>query len=162
MFRRLGGLVLGIATIITALAALASITETWEEKVLRDGHTATACCAAFAPDGRLLVSGDEDGWVIVWDFARRERLAAFKAHTAWVNSIAFSPDGTQVVSAGDDKTIALWNVSSRRLVTRIGLHTSPVYAVAFSPDGRQIVSGEHDHSVRLYTRRRSLWGWRWE
>jgi WD40 repeat protein len=65
-----------------------------------------------------------------------------------------------VVSAGDDKTIDLWDVENRRMITRIGTHTSPVYAVAFSPDGTQLISAEHDRSVRLYTRHRSLWGFR--
>jgi eukaryotic-like serine/threonine-protein kinase len=51
------------------------------------------------------------------------------------------------------------NVTWEERVLRDG-HTAPVYAVAFSPDGRQLLSGEHDHSVRLYTRRRTLWGWR--
>jgi WD40 repeat protein len=56
----------------------------------------------------------------------------------------------------------LWDVASRRLVTRVGLHTAPMLAVAFSPDGKQLLSGGQDRSVRLYTRRRSLWGWRWD
>lgn len=159
---RLGGLALGVAAATMVIAACASVTETSEEKVLRDGHTAAAQRTVYSPDGKRLVSVGEDKQVIVWDFAERERLVTFNDHTDWVAAVAFSFDGTHVVSAGDDKTIALWEVGSRRLVTHIGLHTSPVYAVAFSPDGQQLVSGEHDHSVRLYTQRRSLWGWRWE
>jgi serine/threonine protein kinase len=159
VFRRLGGLALVIAVVTLALAALASRTETWEEKVLRDGHTAAVRRAVFSPDGTKLVSVGEDKQVIVWDFEKRERLATFTDHTDWVAAVAFSPDGTEVVSAGDDKTIALWDVAGQRRIMNIGLHTSPVYAVAFSPDGRQIISGAHDHSVRLYTRRSSLWGW---
>jgi hypothetical protein len=33
-------------------------------------------------------------------------------------------------------------------------------AETFSPNGRQLISGEHDHSVRLYTRHRTLWGFK--
>jgi WD40 repeat protein len=74
--------------------------------------------------------------------------------------VVFSPDGSRLASASDDQTICLWDVRSRKLITRIGTHSSPVLSLAFSPDGQQIISGEQDHSVRLYTRRRSLWGWR--
>jgi WD40 repeat protein len=65
-----------------------------------------------------------------------------------------------VVSAGDDNVIALWDVSSQKLITRIGLHIAPVYAIAFAPEGGRLIAGGHDHSVRLYTRHRSLWGFR--
>ncbi|MCA1629880.1 MAG: WD40 domain-containing protein [Acidobacteria bacterium] len=47
----------------------------------------------------------------------------------------------------------------RRLVARVGTHNAPVRSVAFSPDGRRIVTGGADKSVRVYTRRRTLWGY---
>ena len=46
------------------------------------------------------------------------------------------------------------------MITRIGTRTAPVLSVAFSPDGKQLASGEQDKSVRVYTRRRTLWGYR--
>jgi WD40 repeat protein len=51
-------------------------------------------------------------------------------------------------------------VNRHNLITHIGTHTSPVYALAFSPDGSRLISGEHDRSVRLYSRHRTIWGFR--
>jgi WD40 repeat protein len=137
-------------------------TATWRivEKV--DLNPRQFISVSFAPNGKQLVTGEDGGTVQLWTAQPLRPTSILGKHDARIKSVAFSPDGRQVVSAGDDKTIALWNVANRSLITRIGLHTSPVYAVAFAPDGKQLVSGEHDHSVRLYTRRRSLWGWRWE
>src|SRR6185436_2462480 len=50
-------------------AAVLSINESWEERVLRDGHTAAVRSAVFSPDGSKVVSCGEDGQVIVWNFA---------------------------------------------------------------------------------------------
>ncbi|MGH9831565.1 MAG: protein kinase domain-containing protein [Blastocatellia bacterium] len=115
---------------------------------------------SFSPDGKHLVTGEDGKIVQLWTAQPLRPIAEIGRHDSRVKSVAFSPDGKRVVSAGDDKMIALWDVGGRKLITKIGLHIAPVYSVAFSPDGKQLISGGHDHSVRLYTRRRSLWGFR--
>jgi WD40 repeat protein len=115
---------------------------------------------SFAPSGKQMVTGEDGGSVQLWAAAPLRLINVIGQHAARIKAVAFSPDGRQVVSAGDDKLIALWDAGSGKLVTRIGLHTAPVYAVAFSPDGRRLISGGHDRSVRLYTRHRTLWGFR--
>jgi WD40 repeat protein len=134
-------------------------TATWRIIEKADFGPRQFISVSFAPDGQQLVTGEDGKLVQLWMASPLRPTDILGQHTARIKSVAFSPDGTEVVSAGDDKTIALWEVAGRRRIANIGLHTSPVYAVAFSPDGRQIISGAHDHSVRLYTRRRSLWGW---
>ena len=111
----------------------------------------------FSPDGKWLVTGEDQGAVRLWSVSPLRETAILGRHTARVKSVAFAPDVETVASAGDDKMIALWDVERRKLRTRIGTHASPIYSIAFSPDGRRLISGEHDRSVRIYTRRRSLW-----
>ena len=115
---------------------------------------------SFSPDTKQVVTGEDGGTVQLWETQPLHPSTVIGHHTARIKSVAFSPDGKQVVSAGDDNVIALWDVSSRKLITRIGQHTAPVYAVAFAPDGKHIIAGGHDHSTRVYTRHRTLWGYR--
>ena len=106
------------------------------------------------------MTGSSNGTILLWESEPLRRIGTLGQHAARIKSLAFSPDGTTVASAGDDKMIALWDVNRRKLITHIGTHTSPVYAIAFSPDGTRLISGEHDRSVRMYTRHRTLWGFR--
>jgi WD40 repeat protein/serine/threonine protein kinase len=115
---------------------------------------------SLSPDGRHLVTGDDGKAVRLWAIEPLRQVGVIGRHEARIKSVAFSPDGKQVASAGDDKMVALWDVSRRTLINTIGTHTSPVYSIAFSPDGQRLVSGEHDRSVRIYTRHRTLWGFR--
>ncbi len=137
-------------------------TTTWQVTDRTDIKPAQLTSVCFSPDGQWLTTGEDQGIVRLWSVRPLRQVAEIGRHTARVKSVAFSPDGREVVSASDDKTISLWNVSRRKLITNVGTHTSPVLSVAFSPDGKQIVSGERDHSVRLYTRHRSLWGFRFD
>jgi len=117
---------------------------------------------SVSPDGKWIVTGEDEGAVRLWATSPLRQIAILGRHGARVKSVAFAPDGKTVASAGDDGMIALWDVRRRKLIERIGTHASPVYAIAFSPDGTRLVSGEHDRSVRVYTRRRTLWGMRLE
>jgi WD40 repeat protein len=145
-----GGLVMLWDTVAARLADVQTVQGTSQISV------------SLSADGRRLVTGEDEGAVRLWSVEPLQQVAVLGRHVARVKSVAFSPDGLTVASAGDDKMIALWDVNARTLRTRIGTHLSPVYSIAFSPDGRQLVSGEHDHSVRLYTRQRTLWGFRLE
>ncbi len=115
---------------------------------------------SFSPDGTKLVTGSDEGTVALWQTHPLSLFGELGKHKARIKAVAFSYDGSEVVSCGDDKQINLWDVGRRKLIRTIGEHSSPVYAVAFSHDGKHIVSGEHDRTERIYTRHRTLWGWR--
>jgi WD40 repeat protein/serine/threonine protein kinase len=137
-------------------------TEHWEAIDKVESSNISFIAVSFSPDGKWLVTGDDELAVRLWQVSPLHEVAIIGNHAARVKSVAFSPGGREVASAGDDNAIRLWDVNRRRLITTIGTHTAPVLSVAFSPDGKRLVSGEHDHSVRLYTRHRVLWGHRWD
>jgi eukaryotic-like serine/threonine-protein kinase len=128
----------------------------------RVGGDIRLIAVSASADAKRLVTGEDQGAIRLWSAGPLRQEAILGRHAARVKSVAFAPDGKTAASAGDDGIIALWDVRRRKLLTRIGTHASPVYAIAFTPDGRHLVSGEHDRSVRVYTRRRTLWGWEWD
>jgi WD40 repeat protein len=135
--------VLLVATVTMVAAALMSVREEFTEKLMSDGHTAAVRRAAFSPDGRLLVSVGEDKQVIVWDFARRERLKTFNDHSDWIASVAFSPDGKWFATASFDRTVIVWDATRLEKAAVLRDHREKVCAVAFSPDARLLASSGH-------------------
>jgi len=133
--------VLGVT--LTAVAAFLSVSESWEQKILSDGHTAAVRRAVFSPDGRLLVSCGEDHRVIVWDFARRERLKTLTDHKAVVNAVAFAPDGKWFATASDDQSIIIWDAGRLEPVHVFREHNAPVRTLTFSPHGHLLASSSY-------------------
>ena len=153
--RRIIG-VSAVAAVITmtlaVVAAFLSVSEVWEENILRDGHTAAVRRAVFSPDGRLLVSAGEDKQVIVWDFERRERLTTFNDHSDWVGALAFAPDGKRFATAGYDRTVIVWDALNLRKEAVLRGHQSKITALIFSPDSKVLVSAEVEKPVTFLWR----------
>lgn len=140
---KVAGSVLLIAVVATLVTAYFSVTERWDEVVLKDGHTRAVRQTAFSPDGRLLVSVGEDNKVIVWDFAKRMPLATFTDHSMTATSVAFSPDGKWFATGGEDGKVIVWNAAKLTQETVLN-QTGKVIAVAISADGRLLASASHE------------------
>ena len=115
--------------------------ETGEEICRLVGHTGRVEAVTFSRDGRLAISGSNDGTIRIWNWRLgcNERATGDKPE---ILSLAFSPDGTSVISGSRDATI-LWNAESGRsepMKLPVGSisGSSGYKGVAFSPDGCQI------------------------
>jgi WD40 repeat protein len=133
-------------------------TADWSLAASREtGDSMQVRVVAFAPDGKLLATGDNQGDVRLWNLQPLQEVRLLGSHVGRVKSIAFSPDSAEILTAGDDGTMRLWSTTGRGSMKHLGSHTAGIAAIAFSPDGKRLLSGEADRSVRLYSRHRMLW-----
>ncbi|MBD2293423.1 pentapeptide repeat-containing protein [Anabaena sphaerica FACHB-251] len=105
---------------------------------------------ALSPDGKLLVTGDMDGQIHLWQMADRKNLLTFKGHEGLVWTVAFSPDGQTLASGGHDGLIKLWNTQTGDCLKTLDPHTGIVWSISFSSDGQTLASGSQDTSIRLW------------
>ncbi|MEC3915683.1 WD40 repeat domain-containing protein [Nocardia sp. CDC160] len=113
--------------------------------------------AVFGPDGRFLVTGDDDTSLRVWDVsdpARPIPLGTAQADTTRsFRSLAISPDGQLAATGSGDAVIYLWDIGDRRhpvLRARLTGHEGPVATLVFAKDGRHLFSGGDDESIRSW------------
>ncbi|MGB1286349.1 MAG: NACHT and WD repeat domain-containing protein, partial [Aggregatilineales bacterium] len=123
-----------------------------EEVILPEGANTSITAVAFHPDGRRLVSGAEDGRIILWNILTGERLQEFTGHTDIVTSLVFTLDGTGILSGSADRAAILWRLSDGEQLRRFTGHTDTVNDVAFSPGTvrNTIITASEDRTLRLW------------
>lgn len=108
---------------------------------------------AFHPtNSNLLISGDHDGTIQVWDLERNEPTLTLTSDSDRIASIAISPDGQYVASGSYDNLIRIWNLETGKPEQTLSGHNFVVADVAFSPDGKTLASGSYDETIKLWNR----------
>ncbi|NJK68468.1 MAG: protein kinase [Microcoleus sp. CSU_2_2] len=124
--------------------------ETAAVRTLADMDQNPVWAVAVTPNGRAIVSGNNDGTISLLDKRHGKVLKVLAGHSGAVWSVAVSPDGRTIASGSADNTIKLWNLYTGKLIQSWEGHTDGVFSVAFSPDGRVIASVGKDKTLKLW------------
>ncbi|MGH3832200.1 MAG: TIR domain-containing protein [Pseudonocardiaceae bacterium] len=119
------------------------------------GHRGEVTSVAFAPDGRTLATGSDDGTAILWDLTNSAHpWQPLTGHRSLVSSVAFAPDGRTLATGSDDGTAILWDLTNpaqpRQLGQPLSGHLGQVTSVVFTPDGHTLATGSDDGTAILW------------
>jgi WD40 repeat protein len=140
----------------------ATIEPSQEEAPARrlQGHRKDITCVAVSKDADkpLILSGSEDGQVLIWT---RTGIGPRNAlpHPGPIQSVACTPVGAEknlCVVGLQDGSIYLWDLDGDgqkplTVISRDAAHGDSVTSVAFSPDGKFFATGSADGSIKMWT-----------
>lgn len=120
-------------------------------RTLAHGTGEPVTALSMTPDGRLALSGDQGGWLQVWDVAAGRRVRSLGRLAHAVRAASITGDGLLAISASErSRTLQVWDVRNGRPVRTLDGHTMPVEAVCLSADGRIAVSAGWDRTIRVW------------
>ncbi|KAF8988819.1 WD40-repeat-containing domain protein [Cyathus striatus] len=84
-----------------------------------NGHFRAVNCLQFSPDGEILASGADDGYIMIWEVSTGKRLQRISPRQGQIVSIRWMEDprrsrASYIVSGGADGTLKLWKRSDKQ------------------------------------------------
>jgi WD40 repeat protein len=119
-----------------------------EELMNLTGHSGYVFDVAWSPDGRHLLSGSEDGNLILYSAEDGKRVRTLTGHGSRVYSVAFAANSELFASGGRDGDFRIWDTLGRSIQT---FSTGEqIINVAFSPLEQYPVSVHNDGVLRFW------------
>lgn len=120
-----------------------------QQSLLFSAHQQTVRAVTWSPDGSLLASGADDGWLLIWtpDGQVQQRIS----HPAGVAALAWEPSG-KVLASGSGISVRFFDVyTGTPLAPARSAHTGQVSSLAWSQAaGQPLVSGSLDRRAIVW------------
>ena len=124
-----------------------------------------ALCAAFLPGDKIVVVGNRNGELEIFDISTSTLIETVRAHEGSIWTLHVHPDGRSMVTGSADKTAKFFNFEvlqeeipgTKRTSPRFSLRhvrtlkvTDDILNIRFSPDSRLIALALLDNTVKVF------------
>jgi WD40 repeat protein len=110
-----------------------------------DGNSIITIC--FSPDSKLLVSGDSENRIHVWDVQTGIEYFKLNIDNSLVKVLCI-PDGAKIITASSNGDISIWDLKTGNKLN-MTRNNGDIVDIAISRDGKNLVSGNKDGQIRL-------------
>ncbi len=136
-------------------ACLAGELILWDLDTLKElhhwsGHSGWVTTLAFSLDGQTLISGAEDGSLLLWDVNGVEKRQLV-GHTGSITGLAIVPGIGFLLSGSADGSMILWELSSGVQVQIYQGMYNPITSLAVAANRLMAVSAHQDGSLLVWS-----------
>jgi WD40 repeat protein len=107
--------------------------------------------AAISDDGRLLLTGEDDGVVSLRSVSTGATVHEYEGHSRGVLAVALLPGGKRAVTCGDDNLVIVWDLATGQCVRQMSTGDSIPLVMACNPGGSLAATGCNDGQIIIWS-----------
>jgi WD40 repeat protein len=104
-------------------------------------NSSTCQALSFSPDGNNLISGDDNGVIIIWEISLEKKLYSIKTGKSSLKSVFYWPENNQVFASSNyDGFVKFFDIRSNNLIISSFNHGCPVENFSFTNKGKKLIT----------------------
>lgn len=102
-----------------------------QEVTVFHGHRAAITALEFDSSAQRLISGSQDGQIVLWDIVSEQGLVRFKGHKDQITQLKFLSFEklNHIVSCSKDSLVKIWDIGSQMCVETVVSHRGEIWAL---------------------------------
>lgn len=113
--------------------------------------TAPLTVAATFAEGSLLLTGDSEGYISIWDMKSARLIETFRGHSGWISTITVRSDKGVFVTCGADNLVRVWGLEVAERSSESGDSNLPIVAVATDNDEECAISMSENGQITAWS-----------
>ncbi|CAK7349359.1 unnamed protein product [Dovyalis caffra] len=98
-----------------------------------------------------IATGDDQGFIKVWDTRQRSCCNSFNAHEDYVSDMTFVSDSMKLLSTSGDGTLSVCNLRSNKIQSQSEFSEEELLSVVIMKNGRKVICGSQNGTLLLYS-----------
>ena len=107
------------------------------------GYTEKSEIISFTPNPKLIMSGNYQGDVNLWDLEQEKLIRTINAHNQPINNITFHEKKNTFLTCSQDSTIKLWSFYSNKMIDSVKIDNIPTLAFFKGVDNHYFICTEN-------------------
>ncbi|CAD5179009.1 WD repeat-containing protein 55-like [Musa acuminata AAA Group] len=98
-----------------------------------------------------IASGDDEGYIKVWDTRQRVCCNTFHAHEDYISDITFVPDTMQLLGTSGDGTLSVCSLQKNKIQSQSEFSEDELLSLVIMKNGRKVICGTQTGTLLLYS-----------
>jgi WD40 repeat protein len=116
---------------------------------LENGHASMITALLFSSDSTIIVSGDMEGRICIWDLAENVLKFSFFQTADVISSLSLSPDSRYLAAGTTGNQTLIYDLAEQKLLKEL-IREDDVLVVKYHPEGKLLASAGADGKIFLY------------
>ena len=120
------------------------------------GYTIKSEIISFTPNPKLIMSGDYQGGINLWDLEKQKLIKKIDAHTNSINNITFHQKKDIFLSCSKDSTIKLWSFYSNKMLDSLKINDVPTLVIFHNKGNSYLICTKNGKIIEKNPKRKSV------